>query len=169
MAVVSGCALDVGCHAPAQPLRADSHAECDRLGPEFVQFEEESFTFCCAYPGSDLARKLPDDLYLVRNGTTWVTLRQTEDDRRTLYEVTIADAQGRPWITANLQDGSFYYNWYRDAAARDPELSISDDDGDGIPDKMVNWCEQRGYSRTGGVQWTLLQKQERAGQVTDEP
>lgn len=146
--------------AAEPPLQSIAEDECAKVGPQFTPWEQGSFIFCQARDDSRLAEILPNEVYIVRDGITWLTLRLSSDDKQSIREISVADKLGRPWMTVSYEDRSLIYNRYKDDVQKDPYMSLLEKTGDGVPDTMINWELKQGYQRDGDVTWHLLKKQD---------
>lgn len=123
------------------------------VAPECVERSLGPLHFCEAPSQSELARIVPDAVYVASDGLVRARFEFTDETLTMLKEVTLCDNLGRPWIDANLQDGSFIYSRYKDDVQIDPQFSLMDKNADGIPDMMVNWELQSSFEPDQELTW----------------
>ncbi len=123
------------------------------VAAECVERPPGPLHFCQALRGSELGRIVPDAVYVASHGLVRARFEFTDEGLTALREVTLCDNLGRPWIDANLQDGSFIYTRYTDDVQTDPQVSLMDKDGDGIPDMLVEWELQLSFEPDQELTW----------------
>jgi|GEM_PF-3773290 len=139
--------------SPKQTDRAD---DCARLGPEFIPWAYSALQWCEARPESRLAQLLPNTVYLAFDGTALARVEFVDEDMNVVREITMSDRHGRPWVDVNLQDETLIYSRYTGQWETDPQVSLRDEDGDGIPDVMVNWELKRSFKRSEELKWARI-------------
>ncbi len=154
--VVLGLLLIFLGYQEGTPEQLDPAEECARLGPEFRPRGQSALYFCEARPESHLARVVPNAVYLVFDGLSRAKLEFVEENMQTLREITVSDKHGRPWVDVNLEDGSLIYSQYTDESQSEPDVTLSDDDRDGIPDKMISWKLKRSFRRSEDLTWERI-------------
>ncbi len=112
--------------------------------------------FFQAAPYSELARAMPNRVYVAWQKTPYVSLTFADEDLMLLADVRVCDRFGRPWITAKLTAGATIYNLYRDAEANAPFASVRDEDGNGVPDLLVDWERHTSFVPEENFSWRPL-------------
>jgi len=112
--------------------------------------------FCEAPPGSELRRISPNVIYVAFDGLVRTGFEFADADMIALEEVSIFDAQGRPWIAARLKDGRTIFNRYARSSDTDPVSTLIDRDGDAVPEEMVNWAHQLSFEQAREFEWRRM-------------
>jgi hypothetical protein len=76
-----------------------------------------------------------------------------------LIAITVCDRQGRPWITAGLENKVLIYQRYEKDESTEPGVMFADDNGDGVFDRMLDWENHAGYKRVNELEWAPASKQ----------
>lgn len=132
-------------------LDVTEHAEL--VAPDCARRDEGVLYFCEAPFESELARIVPNTIYVVSDGVHRAGFELVSEDLSVLKEIAVMDAQGRPWINASLEDGNLIYNRYADDTETDPVTSWIDKDGDGIPNEMINWKLEARFEPKQELTW----------------
>lgn len=128
--------------------------EAALVGPDFVPCVNAPLDFVEARRESELARALPNVIYAAFDGNIRATFEFVDGTMKTLKEVGLSDKYGRPWMTVNLDNEKLVYTRYRDEeGAVAGDVTLVDEDGDGIPDVMVNWDSQTRFKREEELKW----------------
>ncbi len=145
--------LVLGYYESTRPEPGGATRAGELVAPECIECPGDPFRFCQAPPGSELARIIPNAIYVASADVHRVRFEFSDTQLGSLVEVTLSDAVGRPWIDANLEDGTVIYSRYSSQDQLEPEVSLLDEDGDGIPDVMMDWALQQRYQREGELLW----------------
>ena len=86
-----------------------------------------------------------------------------EDGLSTLTNVQVWDAQCRPRIDFDVRTGATIYSLFETHKDMDPEYSIRDEDGDGIPDRKINWATSESFKRSGPMSWENVTVRDSSG------
>ena len=124
--------------------------------PNLVLRPQGPLEFCEAIPQSVAADHFSNTIYAATSEVVRARFEFEDDQLEVLREITICNEFGRPWIDANLVDGTV--NWHRYAGERELEYDISlrDEDGDGVPDVMINWTTRQTFRPTRETEWRLV-------------
>lgn len=128
----------------------------DLVGPRCEQVPPGPLVFCESPPQDELTRIVPNAIYVAFGGRIRARFEFADESLRALREVTLSDSQGRPWIDANLEDGTLVFSRYSEESQIDPDASLIDRDGDGVPDKMVDWVRGESFERSEDIIWHSL-------------
>lgn len=128
------------------------------VAPECIQRSQGPLLLCVSPPESELTEHVPNAIYVAFEGLHRARFEFTDESMRVLRETTLCDKYGRPWIDANLEDGTVIISRYTDAEQIDPAVSLMDRDGDGVPDRMVDWVRGEGFERVHDIAWRPLEK-----------
>lgn len=123
------------------------------VAPECIKRSQEPLLFCAPAAESELNTLVPNAIYVAFDGPVRARFEFTDETLSFLEEVTLSDQYGRPWIDANLEDGSLIYSRYGHDDQLDPEVSLRDRDGDGIPDLMIDWKTGTRFRAEQELQW----------------
>lgn len=121
--------------------------------PDLVHRARGPLEFCEAHPGSERAVRYPNAIYAASLGLIRARFEFADEQMGVLREVTIADKLGRPWIDASLDDGKVIWHRYAGEHDLESEISLMDENGDGIPDVMINWKTRETYRPEHEVPW----------------
>jgi len=131
------------------------------LTPDLVQRAQGPLYFGEAAAHSELAEMLPNAIYVVSDRTVRARFEFVDQKMSEVSELTVFDKYGRPWINADLDEGKMIYSRYTGEYQSDVPVSLLDDDGDGIPDVMVDWNSKTSFVPLQEFSWTPM--------VTDVP
>ncbi|MCP4591168.1 MAG: hypothetical protein GY842_10510 [bacterium] len=129
-------------------------------GFEFIRCSEGPLWFCRTSEGSELDQALPNTVYVAFAGLIRARFEFVDEKMNALREVTVSDQFGRPWVDVNLTDQNLIYSRYTAEQQTDPEVSLRDKDGDGIPDMMVNWQSQESFERKEELEWHSIKRKQ---------
>lgn len=132
-----------------------------QVAPRCFEYLGDQFQFCRGAPGSEFERIVPNAIYVASDGIIRARFEFSNASLSSLSEVTLSDAVGRPWIDANLDDGKVVYSRYSSENGGDPESSLLDEDGDGIPDVKIDWIVHKRFRRDGELLWSLTDSKEK--------
>ena len=132
--------------------------EVSLLGAEFIPCVNAPLHFVEAHPQSEMGRALENSVYVSFNGIIRARFEFTDGVMDTLKEVQLSDNYGRPWIRAPLETGKlFYTRYYGEKSTTDGDVTLVDEDGDGIPDVMIDWELPATFERED-IKWHLVKK-----------
>lgn len=135
--------------------------ELGLLGPDYVQGLDAPLHFVKATPESAMGSVSPHSIYVSFHGIIRARFEFADGAMDTLKEVQLSDKYGRPWINACLGDGKLYYTQYYDEkGTADGDVTLIDEDGDGIPDVMIDWNLMARFEREQELTWRLVKKVE---------
>ncbi len=109
--------------------------------------------FYVAPEASELGQIVSHAIYLGLHGTIRAWVKFANEDMAVLKTISICDARGRPWMSANLDDGSLIYYRYADSTSSNHVVSLLDRDGDGIPEEMMDWEQNVKYELAREPEW----------------
>ena len=134
------------------------------VAPECIKRSQEPLLFCAPAAESELNTLVPNAIYVAFDGLVRARFEFTDETLSFLEEVTLSDQYGRPWIDANLEDGSFIYSRYGHDDQLDPEVSLRDRDGDGIPDLMIDWKTGTRFRPEQDMHWREIVPKEKTSE-----
>lgn len=123
------------------------------VSPDLVRRARGPLELCEALPGSERAVTYPNAIYTASLGLIRARFEFADEQMAVLREVTIADKLGRPWIDASLDDGKVIWHRYAYEHDLESEISLMDENGDGVPDVMINWKTRETYKPEHEVSW----------------
>ena len=126
------------------------------IPPDIVARAQGPLYFGRAAEGSELAEALPDTIYLIDSGLTRAVIEFADESLTSCTQITIHDRLGRAWVSVDLNDGTMIHERYADDSQSEPQISVRDTDGDGIPDTMVNWELKKGFEVDQKLTWRPL-------------
>lgn len=129
-----------------------------KLAPGFVLHSSGPLRFCRAPTDSELARILPNTIYVSSGGVIRARFEFGDSELTVLTTTTVMDEYGRPWIDASVNDGTFMYNQFVDDEQEDPVFSLRDRNGNGIPDIKVNWNLGQSFEAEGDLAWRRIDR-----------
>ena len=124
--------------------------------PSLVHRPQGPLEFCEATPQSVAADLLPNTIYAASSEVVRASFEFEDDQLEVLREITICDEFGRPWIDANLVDGKVIWHRYAGERELESDISLRDEDGDGVPDVMINWTTRQTYRPARETEWRLV-------------
>lgn len=127
---------------------------------EVVEVKDGPLTFRRAVTESELDRFMPNTIYAFEGSLVRARFEYDTPALTRITHITVYDRQGRPWISANLDDSSVFIEKYRSEHDVDSSESLLDRDGDGVPDKRVDYCTLTAYERSGAISWREIKKTE---------
>ncbi len=138
--------------------------EAGLLGPDFVPCLDAPLHFVKATPESAMGSVSPHCIYVSFHGIVRARFEFADGAMDTLKEVQLTDKYGRPWINARLGDGKLHYTrYYDEKGTADGDVTLIDEDGDGIPDVMIDWQQEARFEREQDLTWRLVKKVARPG------
>jgi len=133
--------------------------EVSLLGTEFIPCANAPLHFVEAHPQSELRSALEHSVYASFHGIIRARFEFTDGVMDTLKEVQLYDHDGRPWIRAPLETGKlFYTRYHNEKSSTEGDVTLIDEDGDGIPDVMIDWHQEARFEREQELTWRLVKK-----------
>ncbi len=139
--------------------RGSAEEEAALLGPDFVPCLDAPLHFVEARPESELGSMSLHHVYLSFRGIIRANFEFVDGEMDTLKKVQVSDKYGRlDWISARLEDGKLYYTRYHGDKGAEGDVTLIDEDGDGIPDVMIDWNLRARFEREQELTWRLVKK-----------
>lgn len=139
--------------------RGSAEEEAALLGPDFVPCLDAPLHFVKARPESELGSVSLHHVYLSFRGIIRANFEFVDGEMDTLKKVQVSDKYGRlDWISARLEDGKLYYTRYHGDKGAEGDVTLIDEDGDGIPDVMIDWNLRARFEREQELTWRLVKK-----------
>ncbi len=128
------------------------------LGTQFIPCVNAPLHFVEAHPQSELRSALEHSVYVSFNGSIRTRFDFTDGVMDTLKEVQLFDKYGRPWISAPLEAGKLSFTrYYDEKSTTDGDVTLVDEDRDGMPDVLIDWEIPARYERDD-IKWHLVKK-----------
>lgn len=128
------------------------------LGAEFAACRDAPLHFVIATPQTELAAAVEHSIYVAFDGIIRARFQFEGGSMDKLTEVHISDKHGRPWIRAPLEVGKLSYTRYRDEKSGiGSDVTLLDEDRDGIPDAMIDWQIPARFERNE-IKWHRVKK-----------
>ena len=117
-------------------------------GPGPLYFAEFS-------PGTIPDSVLPPTIYVVMDGCILAGF-EFDAQLRTVNASQLNDDMCRSRVDLTLATGAFIYTNY--GKGFEAEYSLRDEDGDGVPDRKVDWITNESFIRSHPLEWELIRK-----------
>jgi len=115
--------------------------------PDAFERAKRSLVLARWKTGDEMARLDPSSVFVIANGEVQLRLTYNSAIDGDIDSVGIYDRYGRPWLNADVVNNKYDLNTYAaPGPGNDPSTTISDTDGDGIPERRVRWPE-------GNIEW----------------
>jgi len=126
----------------------------------FVPHTQGPLHFCM--PSSEATRppSLGHDIFIASEGVIRARFEFADAGMSRLREVTVSDAYGRPWVSANLEDGSMILEKYGSLEGTEPQMGLRDKDGDGMWDIMIDWEKGQSFKRASDILWARFSEED---------
>jgi len=101
----------------------------------------------------------PNSLFVVVNERIVGRFEFETRSYRTLVSAGIRDLAQRAWINADHAEGTYHVNCYPPGDLdpnAEPDLTYLDRDGNGLPDRKVDWGRGASFDAAGPVDWEPL-------------
>ena len=108
---------------------------------------------------SEVDEMEPNTLFAVVNGKLVGRFEFGSRSYRTLVSAGISDNAERVWINVNHSDGTYHVNCYPSGdiyVQKDPDVTYVDTDGDGLPDRMIDWVRKTSFDAASPMIWESL-------------
>ena len=123
------------------------------ISPNIVACAQGPLYFARAAEGSELREMMPHAIFVVQSGLVRSVMEFADESLTSCTEITIHDRLGRAWVSLDLKDGTMIHERYADDSQSEPQISVRDTDGDGIPNTMVNWELKKGFEVDQKLTW----------------
>lgn len=156
--IVIVLAYSVGSHSEPSDCSDSAHVlfpsdmRCRTPGP--LYFAEFS-------PGIIPDSVLPPAIYVVLDGCILAGF-EFDEDLETVKASQLYDDTCRSRVDLTLATGAFIYTNY--GKGFEAEYSLRDEDGDGVPDRKVDWTTNESFISSNALDWQLVRK---SGSVDD--
>lgn len=127
------------------------HALVGAIPPGFIVRDQGPLYFCELANGNDSANLISNRIYVASESCAWAEFEFMHPSDKHPRVVAINNSACQSVLAYNLLDGSI--NITRFGADGQVEESLRDENGDGIPDRRINWRDNSSYVRTGSVTW----------------
>jgi hypothetical protein len=131
------------------------------LPPGFVCKEQGSLSFA-EMSSREAAASVFGRTVFVASGGCIVAAFEFDKSGGNVSTANIYDAACRPRLEMDVATGATSYSVYDGSA--EPEYSVRDKNGDGIPDVKIEWTSNTSFRRSEPIEWHVVNECEAVGE-----